>query len=113
MKIDDATINLFQGVYARLLVDVDISKWLPDKILATLKAEDKSFGVNFFVGVTYEYLPKFCSFCKLIGHGVMDYRKRSHESGFHGKENFGERNFRSTTAQHRREDNITAGYRNL
>lgn len=47
---------------------------MSDRILATLKSEDKSLDVNFFVKVTYEYLPKSCDRYKVIEHGDFEYR---------------------------------------
>lgn len=75
LKMDDATIYLFQVVYARVLIDVDISKQMPEKILASMKTQD-NMDVSFYVGVTYEYLPKFCGTCRVIGHGDLECRKQ-------------------------------------
>lgn len=40
-KIDPVTVNMYQGLYARILVDVDGSKRMSERILASLKNEKK------------------------------------------------------------------------
>jgi len=52
------------GQYARILVDMDVSQPLRNKVLVERK------GYAFFVEVTYENLPDFCTHCKKIGHYV-------------------------------------------
>lgn len=37
LKIDLATISMYQGLYARVLIDVNVSKRLPEILLASLK----------------------------------------------------------------------------
>jgi hypothetical protein len=52
------------GQFVRVLVDMDLSQTLRDKVLVERK------GFAFFVEIDYENLPQFCSNCKLIGHHV-------------------------------------------
>lgn len=56
--------------FARVLVDVDLSTRLPDKILV------KIWEHNFLVNIGYERLPKFCTGCCIISHDIVDYRRR-------------------------------------
>ncbi|MCI18401.1 hypothetical protein A2U01_0039555, partial [Trifolium medium] len=50
------------GHFARVLVDMDLSQTLRDKIIVERK------GFAFFVEVEYENLPDFCNNCKMLGH---------------------------------------------
>ncbi|GAU37905.1 hypothetical protein TSUD_163420 [Trifolium subterraneum] len=52
------------GQFVRVLVDMDLSQTLRDKVLGERK------GFAFFVDLDYENLPHFCSHCKVIGHHV-------------------------------------------
>lgn len=38
LKFDEATIDIYQGLYARVLVDVDLSKRLLERVMASLKS---------------------------------------------------------------------------
>lgn len=49
LKIDPVNISMYNGLYARVLVDVDISKRHPERILASLKNDSKDINVNFFL----------------------------------------------------------------
>lgn len=42
LKIDRLTLDWYQGMFARVYVDVDLSKSLPERILVTLKNIEKS-----------------------------------------------------------------------
>jgi hypothetical protein len=57
------------GQFVRVLVDMDLSKPLRDKVLVERK------GFAFFVDLDYENLPPFCSHCKVIGHHVGTCKK--------------------------------------
>lgn len=46
IKIDLATINMYQGLYTRVLVDVDVSRILLERILASLKNEKMNINVS-------------------------------------------------------------------
>lgn len=52
------------GLYARVLIDLDVTQPLRHKVLV----ERKNFA--FFVDFEYDNLPDFCSYCKKIGHYV-------------------------------------------
>lgn len=62
--------NRVFGHYAQILVDVNLSAKLHNKILV----ERDEFA--FYVGVEYERLPSFCSYCQVIGHSSQDCKKR-------------------------------------
>ncbi|MCH84492.1 NBS resistance protein [Trifolium medium] len=64
LMLDAATKKRSFGHYARILVDVDLSKRLFDEIMVERE------GFAFFVQVVYENLPDFCNHCQTIGHSV-------------------------------------------
>lgn len=47
IKIDPATLSMYQGLYARVLVNVDVSRRLPERILASLKNKRSHVNVIF------------------------------------------------------------------
>ncbi|XP_039118817.1 uncharacterized protein LOC120254910 [Dioscorea cayenensis subsp. rotundata] len=63
LKVDDFTVSLSRSKYARVCVEIDLSKplcrgfWVGDDMNKV------------FVVVMYERLPTFCYTCGLIGHG--------------------------------------------
>jgi len=52
------------GQYVRILVDMDVSQPLRNKILVERK------GFTFFVELSYENLPDYCTHCNRIGHYI-------------------------------------------
>lgn len=75
LKIDHATLNLYQGLYTRVLIDIDISKKLPKHVLAFLKMK-KIRDMLVFIAISYEYLPKFYGGCRVLGHRDEECNKR-------------------------------------
>ncbi|KAF5193757.1 Ribonuclease h domain [Thalictrum thalictroides] len=69
MKVDDTSINKQYGYYANILVDVDLTKPIPDQILVS--TEDYEFWQD----VVVTKIPKFCNHCKIVGHSVTECRK--------------------------------------
>ena len=67
--IDKATQSRLFGIYARILVDVDMSSKLFDSVI--LERE----GYAFTVEVQYERHPLFCCHDKFIGHTVQQCNK--------------------------------------
>ena len=65
ISLDAPTRNWAFGHYARILVDIDLSKRVFDEILV----EREGFAIN--VEVQYERRPLFCHHCYVIGHNVM------------------------------------------
>lgn len=62
MRINPITLNMAHGFYARILVDVDLTKALPDRNLV------KTTEVNFFASIAYKRLPEVC-----LGYGSIGY----------------------------------------
>lgn len=71
-SLDDSTRNRIFGHFACILVDVDLTNWLPHELLVERDV------YAFFVGVEYERLPFFCSHCQVIGHSISNCNKNSH-----------------------------------
>jgi hypothetical protein len=59
------------GQFVRVLVDMDLSQTLRDKVLV------ERIGFAFFVDIDYENLPHFCTNCKMIGHHIGICKKLS------------------------------------
>lgn len=59
-------INLYQGLYAQVLVDVNLELRFSERVLASLKNENKDIDASFFVNITYEKLPSFLGFVNLL-----------------------------------------------
>ena len=64
LKFDRATLEGDYGHFARMLIDVDLSKPLPDSIMIEV-GEDCLFPTLYF-----ENVPNFCSVCCSIGHSA-------------------------------------------
>ena len=69
ISIDGPTRYRAFGHYARILVDIDLSKQVYDEILV----ERKGFAFN--VEVQYERRPLFYHHCYVIGHNVMNCKR--------------------------------------
>ncbi|XP_061998989.1 uncharacterized protein LOC133716299 [Rosa rugosa] len=63
LKLDPRTKNRTVGLYARVLIDVDFSNPLPDKIRIT-----RANGEVVVVGVEFESEPEICHKCGIVGH---------------------------------------------
>lgn len=70
ISIDEPTRNKVFGHYARVLVDIDLTKDLIHHIMV----ERVDFA--FYVGIDYENIPEFCSFYHAIGHSVVNCKKQ-------------------------------------
>ena len=68
LLIDNATPKRIFGHYARVLVDMDLSK----KLFHEIMVEREGFSFN--VEVAFEWLPYFCTHCQNIGHNVSSCR---------------------------------------
>ncbi|KAK3221704.1 hypothetical protein Dsin_008729 [Dipteronia sinensis] len=64
LKFDRATLEGDYGHFARMLIDVDLSKPLPDSIMIEV-GEDCLFPTLYF-----ENVPNLCSVCSSIGHSA-------------------------------------------
>lgn len=87
LKIDPHTISLYQGIYARILIEVDMARPLPDRILITKRNQNNQNDFEFFVNLMYESLPKYYQQCGVIGHELKDCRRREENAAFteHGR----------------------------
>jgi hypothetical protein len=64
LSLDESTINRTFGHYARVLVDMDLSRLVFDEVMVERE------GFAFKIQVVYERLPEFCSHCQIIGHNI-------------------------------------------
>lgn len=68
IDINGPTINRTFGHYARILVDIDLSKKAYDEVLV------ERDGFAFMVEIQYERRPFFCHHCYSIGHNITTCR---------------------------------------
>lgn len=68
IDIDGPTRNRLFGHYARILVDIDLSKKAYDEVLV------ERDGFAFMVEIQYERRPLFCHHCYSIGHNITTCR---------------------------------------
>jgi len=71
LTIDDATLNRRFGLYARALVDVDLSE--PFFEVVIVEREGHALSIT----VQYEKQPSFCTHCKMMGHDIHSCQKLS------------------------------------
>ncbi|KAL5729311.1 hypothetical protein ACHQM5_002283 [Ranunculus cassubicifolius] len=64
VHVDRNTVKRDNGFYASVLVDMDLSKPSPTRIL--VEVEDKN--IEFWQEITMGALPDFCNNCKVVGH---------------------------------------------
>ncbi|GAU50241.1 hypothetical protein TSUD_194760 [Trifolium subterraneum] len=64
LALDEATKKINFGHFARILIDVDLSSNLHERILVERNVFD------FYVDVEYENIPPFCNSCQIIGNSV-------------------------------------------
>ncbi|KAF5205415.1 Ribonuclease h domain [Thalictrum thalictroides] len=69
MGVDRHTLDRHYGYFASVLIDMDLSKSIPDKVLVEVEN-----GEEFLQEVVISKLPKFCSQCKMIGHATFECR---------------------------------------
>ncbi|XP_026416838.1 uncharacterized protein LOC113312291 [Papaver somniferum] len=68
IKVDAATLQYQSGYYAKVLIEIDLAKTIPNKLWIITKYE------AFSQGVTLTKLPKFCTKCKIVGHLTTECR---------------------------------------
>ncbi|XP_026399625.1 uncharacterized protein LOC113295511 [Papaver somniferum] len=61
VKVDEATLNFESGLYARVLVNIDLEKKVPHKLWIKTKLG------GFMQNVLLTNLPKFFHHCKIVG----------------------------------------------
>jgi len=69
LTIDKATLSRKFGLYARVMVDVDLSSQLSDSVVV----ESEGFALP--ISVQYERKPLFCVQCKMLGHSTQNCKK--------------------------------------
>jgi hypothetical protein len=69
LLIDNVTRNRQYGHYARILVDLDLSKTIFYEVMVERE------GFAFPLVIEYEGLPGFCSHCCSIGHNINSCRQ--------------------------------------
>ncbi|XP_026451540.1 uncharacterized protein LOC113351829 [Papaver somniferum] len=71
VKVDEATLNFYNGYYARVLVNIDLAGKIPNKLWIKTK-----FG-GFMQNVILTKPPKFCDHCKIVGHLQIECRAKT------------------------------------
>ncbi|XP_026399023.1 uncharacterized protein LOC113294860 [Papaver somniferum] len=74
IKVDKITLKRIVGYYACVLVEIDISKSIPNSIWVNSK-----YG-KFEQPIQVPNKPKFCSHCKSLGHFVIECRTKRKEN---------------------------------
>ncbi|GJT89551.1 RNA-directed DNA polymerase, eukaryota, reverse transcriptase zinc-binding domain protein [Tanacetum coccineum] len=62
--------------FARVLVDVEAGKCLPEKIDIVYKNKERVVTENKSVNVNYDWAPPMCTCCKVFGHNDKNYGSR-------------------------------------
>jgi len=73
LSIDEATLSRRFGMFARVLVDVDLSA----KMFESVLVESEGFALP--ISVQYERHPLFCVQCKVLGHSTHNCKKLHQE----------------------------------
>ncbi|XP_068461683.1 uncharacterized protein [Phaseolus vulgaris] len=68
LALDENTMRKKMGMFARMLVNIDMLSPLFDHLWV------ERSDYTFIAGVEYEWLPPFCSHCKMIGQELAQYR---------------------------------------
>ncbi|XP_057808500.1 uncharacterized protein LOC131022977 [Salvia miltiorrhiza] len=74
IKVDGASARGAAGHYARILLEINLSRPLPEALL--VDGDERSFHVEF----EFEQLPAFCSKCKITGHSIDKCNKIKNKS---------------------------------
>lgn len=70
LKIDPLTLSLYQGQYARVLVDINMKNPLLERIIVKLQDENSGIDVSFYVMISYEKLPDFYAVCSTFNRST-------------------------------------------
>jgi len=65
LTIDDATLQQKYGMFARILIDIDLWNKLFDSVVI------ESEGMTLTIQVQYEKHPSFCAHCRMLGHSIQ------------------------------------------
>lgn len=71
LKIDPLMVDMYHGMYVRVLVDIDFTHELPDKILVKMKHKESKIDESFFMGISYKKIPNFCQNCNVFSHDMV------------------------------------------
>lgn len=66
IKIDPATLNRRVGLFARVLIDVDLSSNPPKQLLV-----ERANGESILLKLEFEKFPDLCASCGNIGHSIV------------------------------------------
>lgn len=69
LQIDKKTLNKELGLYARVLVDVNLAKELPEQIYFRKRTLSSFF-------IEYKRCPRFCKSCGVARHDFSQYRSQ-------------------------------------
>jgi len=70
LALDGCTMNKSRGIFARVLVGIDMLSTLPNQIFV----ERPEFA--FIVDIEYKKFPSFFSSCKMIGHDLSKCKRQ-------------------------------------
>ena len=76
VQCDMLTSSMSRLSYTRILVEINLAEDLPQFIKFCLPN-----GVSHAQPIVYETLPKFCSYCKVLGHLVASCAKAPKDGG--------------------------------
>lgn len=76
LSICSSTLNLTHQMYARICVELDVSKPMLDTVFLGTSKEN-----GWFQSLEYEGNNTFCTYCGLLGHVVGLCRKKAHVKG--------------------------------
>lgn len=62
LKVDKKTFDKEIGLFARILIDIDLARQVPERMLIQRK------DLEFFIFGEIENCPSFCNLCGAIGH---------------------------------------------
>ena len=68
-RVYESTLSRHFGLFARILVDVDLSS----KLFETVMVEREGHALS--INVQYEKIPPFCAQCKMMGHSIQICKK--------------------------------------
>jgi len=78
LTIDETTQNRKFGIFARVLIDVDLSEKLFESVV--VERDDHVLSIL----VQYEKHPLYCAYCRMLGHSVQTCSKLNTSSKSNG-----------------------------
>lgn len=74
LRVDSATTAFTRMERAKVLVEVEVIKTIPESIMVQFKGQD------WRIKVSHENLPFFCTFCSKLGHVESSYFNKNPSS---------------------------------